>query len=173
MAGNELILVEVQRNIERGRAVATGIGVFAAVIKKEESYQGEDGSPAPRPTVSILLRRRQEKGSLFGTDLLGKWELPGGGVELDHFKEGNYRAPVLNALRQKLREETGLRLSQNRPLHLALRPAWIFNQERGIIDLAFVTVLPLSFVEETDEYESKKTAGGLRFFRSEDLGHIK
>lgn len=168
----EQILAEAKANLERGRAAATGIGVFVAVIRREEGYQGEDGSPAPKPVVNILLRRRQEKGSLLGDDLSEKWELPGGGVELADFEVGDYISAVLNALRRELREETGLEFSWKSST-IQLLPAWIFNRDRGIIDLASVTVLPFSMFDMTQDYRTKQDRGEVKFFPIKDLGRIE
>ncbi|MBU0546778.1 hypothetical protein KKA72_01125 [Patescibacteria group bacterium] len=68
---DEKILENCRKNLKRRRAVATGIGVFAAVMQEGK----------------ILLRLRKEQGSLYGKDLSGSWELPGGGVELNDFKK--------------------------------------------------------------------------------------
>jgi len=87
--------------LKKGRAVATGIGVFAVVVK--------EGAP--------LLRRRIEEDSLYGQDLSGKWEMTGGGVELPQFKVklgpeslSNYQQSIFVCLQQELSEEAGLKL---------------------------------------------------------------
>ncbi len=172
MKEHDLILAKVRENLERGRAVATGIGVFAAVIEITEPQQDEYSGLSSARGKQILLRRRLEEGSLFGQDLSGRWELPGGGVELADFEPGKYLSAVVNTLRRELQEETGLNLSEDlSPSQLF--PAWIFNRERSTIDLAFVTILYASSVEETNEYRAFLNAGDVRFFRLEDLGSIE
>jgi len=56
----ERILAECRKNLERGRAVATGIGLFVAMVNEEKK---------------VLLRRRLEKDSLLGLTfpVNGKW----------------------------------------------------------------------------------------------------
>ena len=168
MSDIERILAESRMNLQRGRAVATGIGVFAVVI---------DGKGNP------LLRRRLETDSLYGQDLSGKWEMTGGGVELAHFTPGDsrYRKAILEALAQELYEEAGLRLVDI-PDPLSLIPAWFCRdyerdgERRTSIDLAFS--LPLLFVEGrflrvTDEFYAKIKAGELMFVPWEKLGEIE
>ena len=98
MSDDAKILFECQETLKRGRAVATGIGVFAVVINKA-------GNP--------LLRKRIETDSLFQEDLSGKWELIGGGVKLAHFMAEtgpeDERA-IFACLEQELMEEAGLKL---------------------------------------------------------------
>ena len=110
MSDNEqinLILAECKKNLDRGRAVATGIGVFAAFIKMGEKADGFSSAS------QILLRRRLEKDSFLGQDLSGKWEMTGGGVELAHFGEP-YQVAILETLLQEL-EEAGLKMAAALP----------------------------------------------------------
>jgi len=172
---NEQILAECKRTLERGRAVATGIGVFAVII---------DGSGRP------LLRRRLEKDSLYGQDLSGKWEMTGGGAENPHFKikEGpvglsGYQLPIFHCLRQELEEEAGLRLLQL-PQPLALVPAWLWREyedpktkeKRISVDLALSVPITMSFnyLEEMPEFQKKWNAnkGELIFVPAEKLSEI-
>ena len=139
-------------NLVKNRAVATGIGLFALVI---DPYQ------------QVLMRMRAEKGSLYGQDLSGNWELPGGGVDLDDFPEeaGNYQGVVFNTLARELQEETGLLLSESfQPI---LLPAWL--RKDGLIDLAFVTVIGWDSIRETEEFAEKHSAGEVEFFSMELL----
>ena len=159
------IEVECKKNLRRGRAVATGIGVFAALIKKEASeYQ-------------VLLRRRQEKDSLYSQDLSGKWEMTGGGVELQHFVDGSsgllaerYQKSVAATLAQELEEEAGIVFS-TLPEFFFMIPAWLFK--KGIIDLAFVTPIPWVNIEETPEFKQKIKKGEIRFFYPKELERIE
>ena len=132
------ILAEAEANLGRGRAVATGIGVFLVVVN-------EKGDP--------LLRRRLEKDSLYGQDLSGKWEMTGGGMELSHFEQADsqepavsrYQRPALQALAQELEEEAGLKLDDNEWFPLVMVPAFLCRKyerdgnPRTTIDLAFST----------------------------------
>ncbi|MDD2696670.1 MAG: NUDIX domain-containing protein [Candidatus Pacebacteria bacterium] len=166
---SELILTASRKNLERGRAVATGIGLFVAMGNEEKK---------------VLLRRRLEKDSLLGADLSGKWEMVGGGVEISHFKEEEpvsanqrqqYQKAIWYCLSQELREEAGLMLKAPLPKPLLLQPAWILNEKNGIIDLAFVLSLPYKrqYVEETDEFRKKEERGEIRFFSVEELSSIE
>lgn len=163
---NLRILVQTAENLGRGRATATGIGVFAAFIKMEEKIEG-----FPRRS-QVLLRRRLEQDSLYGQDLSGKWEMTGGGVELDHFGEP-YQVAIVAALLQELQEEAGLKMAAALPRHFFLIPAWIYNSVRGVLDLAFVVPIPWRYATETDEFRQKLESGEVRFFYSEELGKIE
>jgi len=152
MVENEEILANCRKNLLKDRAVATGIGLFALVVNS---------------TQQVLLRNRVEKSSLYGKDLSGKWELPGGGVNLDDFPEevGNYQDVVFNTLARELREETGLELLKSfRP---TLLPAWL--RKDGLIDLAFVTVISWDKIERTEEFAEKHSVGEVGFFSMELL----
>lgn len=165
----ERILAECRKNLERGRAVATGIGVFAVLIKMDEKMEG-----FPR-SLQILLRRRLEKDSLLGADLSGKWEMTGGGVELVHF-EGSpppYQVAILAELLQELKEEAGLSFTTALPQYSFLIPAWFFSEEKGIIDLAFVMPIPWRYIRETNESQQKFQRGEIRFFHPEELDKIE
>lgn len=148
--------------IERKRSIATGIGVFAAVYTKDEK---------------ILLRVRTEKGSMYGEDLSGKPELPGGGTDMSDFDqslsyriEDNYKRKytdvVENTLRRELKEETGLFLPQlYEPIKMY--PAWLFKEP--LIDLAFVVPVKADWVKETKKYKELKEKNQVRFFSSKEL----
>jgi 8-oxo-dGTP pyrophosphatase MutT (NUDIX family) len=165
----ERILAECKKNLERGRAVATGIGVFTVLIKMDEKIEGY-----PR-SLQFLLRRRLEKDSLLGADLSGKWEMTGGGLEIAHLEgsSGPYQVAILAALLQELKEEAGLALATAFPKYSFLIPAWLFNEAKGIIDLAFVMPIPWKWVRETDESKQKFQRGEIRFFHPEELSKIE
>lgn len=116
----EKTLINCRKNLRKGRAIATGIGIFVAAIV--------DGK--------ILLRKRVEQDSLYQKNLSGKWELPGGGLELLDFPQdpSDYQKAVLNCLAREMKEETGFNLADLNP---ALLPAWLSKE--GLIDLAFVS----------------------------------
>ena len=161
----EKILIECKKNLERGRAVATGIGVFAVFFKKEAFV------------VEVLLRRRQEKGSIYGQDLSGKWEMTGGGVELQHFEgssEGllaeRYQKVVATTLAQELEEEAGIVFS-TLPEFFYMIPAWLFKE--NIIDLAFVIPIPWLNIREKPEFRQKMEKGEIRFFSQDELKRIE
>ena len=171
MGENEKILAECERNLKKGRAVATGIGVFAVVISE----------------VGPLLRRRLEKDSLYGQDLSGKWEMIGGGVEISHFqvKPADYQQVIFECLKEELREEAGLKLLRLPRLGsqpLALIPAWLWRpytdkesgEERITIDLAFSVPLRWQggFLEETSEFKKKLQRGELMFIPVKELPNI-
>ena len=167
---NEKILSECQKNLARGRSVATGIGVFAVIY----NYNGE-----------LLLRRRLEKDSLFGQDLSGKWEMIGGGVELPHFTSkigpesfSKYQQAIFACLTQELDEEAGLKLL-NLPQPLALIPAWLWKEnkdaEQITIDLAFSVPIPIDggYLKETKEFTKKIERGELMFVPRQKLLDIE
>ena len=147
MTIKEKILANCQENLRKDRAVATGIGLFAAVIN---------------PVGEILLRNRAEKGSLYGEDLSGKWELPGGGVDLLDFPRDpkNYQGVIFKTLERELREETGMELINL--FQPNLWPAWLYKD--GLIDLAFVTVVSWNEVMETEKFADKLSAGEIGLF---------
>ncbi len=170
----EKILSECQKNLEKDRAVATGIGMFAVIY----NYSGE-----------LLLRRRLEKDSLLSQDLSGKWEMIGGGAELPHFtlKIGpdslsKYQQAIFACLAQELDEEAGLKLL-NLPQPLLLIPAWFWKEykdtkteeERIVIDLAFSMPIPMhrGYLEETQEFSKKFQRGELMFVPKEELPNIE
>ncbi|MDP2820640.1 MAG: hypothetical protein Q8O39_00330, partial [bacterium] len=132
------LILNFQKNLEKGRAGATGIGVFAAIID-----EGSAGMPR-----RILLRERKEKGSLYGQDLSGKKELPGGGMELGDFilnhehpdLDVRYTGAFFRRLCEEIKEETEMILYSAPDWPYKLLPASIFKD--GKIDLAFVIVIP-------------------------------
>ena len=163
------ILAEAEANLERGRAAATGIGLFLVVID-------EQGNP--------LLRRRLEQDSLYGQDLSGKWEMTGGGMELVHLEKAEsqepeisrYVRPVLQTLAQELEEEAGLKLTGSFPL--VMTPAFIYREyeregePRTSIDLAFSTPIPLTAFEQTRVFHELMEKDGLMFVPRDKLGEI-
>ena len=161
----ELVLQKSKDNLQRERAVATGIGIFIAVMNDK----------------GILLRRRlqSENQSLVSsraTNLAGKWELPGGGVDIGdltttRYQDTIYQCAILECMRRELSEETGLQLNDQRLRNdqgvkiINLFPAWLYKPEEGIIDLAFVVALRHGKqTEETEEFTQKINSGKIRFF---------
>lgn len=167
-------LESCRKNLERGRSVATGIGVFAFVC-----LEGREDE--------VLLRNRTEKGSLHGENLSGKWELPGGGVELIDYvnpigPDGSlaYQWPFVNTLKRELMEEAGLVLVWNGGA-ITMLPA--SHKKDGIIDHAFTVDVPMSDrsdplnkstyipldVDATDRFEELLELEHLRFFLAEEI----
>jgi 8-oxo-dGTP pyrophosphatase MutT (NUDIX family) len=144
-----------EKNLARGRAIATGIGVFPAVFKEGK----------------ILLRQRVEKGSIINKDLSGKWELPGGGVDLDDFSYNTpkYKGVVIRTIDRELREEVCLRCNHQ---DITMIPAWIKNDT--LIDLAFVIptdyedTFPCNGGEYFDTFEEGLEKGLIGFFSEEE-----
>jgi len=169
VAQNEKILAETKANLERGRAVATGIGLFLVVVDDNED---------------LLLRRRLEEDSLYGQDLSGKWEMTGGGVELVHFEQADsqepeisrYVRPVLQTLAQELEEEAGLKLVGELPM--AMTPAFLYREyerngePRATIDLAFSMPAPLTAFEQTETFHELMDKGELMFVPRDKLPEI-
>ena len=155
----ELILQKCRDNLQKDRAVATGIGIFLAVMNDK----------------GILLRRRShsENQSLVSsqaTNLAGKWELPGGGVDIEdlastRYQGAKYQRAILECMGKELSEETGLKLNDQQLKIINLFPAWLYKPEEGIIDLAFVVALKYrKQTEETEEFSQKIKSGKIRFF---------
>ncbi|MDD5144889.1 MAG: hypothetical protein PHW72_02095 [Candidatus Pacebacteria bacterium] len=167
----ERILAECDKNLSRGRAVGTGIGVFAVIIK--------DGAP--------LLRRRLEKDSLYGEDLSGKWEAAGGGAEITDFSgvgapiltRERYQGSILTRLTQEIKEEVGLKLLCL-PDPLLMAPAWFWrlyeDKEKGecaSIDLAFSTPINIACLGETREFQERTAKGEIKFVPRDRLAGIE
>ncbi len=147
----EGILENCRKRLEKDGAVATGIGIFGAVII--------DGK--------ILLRKRVEKKSLYNKDLSGKWELPGGGVELLDFPSdpSDYQKVIATLMTRELNEETGLDLEAFNPV---LLPAWLFKGE--IIDLAFV--LPIVKISGTTRSKKMLRNKEIAWFSTNQLDKV-
>ncbi|HUW71593.1 MAG TPA: hypothetical protein VMV66_00130 [Candidatus Humimicrobiaceae bacterium] len=173
MSDKEKILAECQGTLAKDRAVGTGIGVFGQVIK--------DGNP--------LLRRRLEKDSLYQQDLSGKWEMTGGGAEIQHFASvasaeelvKKYQGSIFNTIAQELREESGLELL-DLPGPLLMAPAWLWRpytdketkEERITIDLAFSIPIPWSTaIQETQVFREKLEKGEVMFVPRDKLSEIE
>lgn len=166
----ERILAEVKANLGRGRAPATGIGVFLVVVN-------DKGNP--------LLRRRLEQDSLYGQDLSGRWEMTGGGMELAHFENAQaqepqvsrYVRPIIQALAQELEEEAGLKLV--RAFRLLMAPAFLYREyeregePRVTIDVALSIPAPFSVFEQTLEFQKLMDKGGLMFVPRDKLGEVE
>lgn len=171
MADKDRILVECARNLGRGRAVATGIGVFAVFIEERDRSQGE-----PRNLRALLRRRPTEENTSLIADgnFAGKWEMIGGGVDLADLEASGskYQGAIYEALVHEIREEAGLEFRTLPSFHILL-PAWLFNNERGVVDLAFAVAIPKEYAVPTPEFDGKIQSGELRFFSLEDLGKIE
>lgn len=146
------VLENCGKNLDKGRAVATGIGIFTAVVKDKK----------------ILLRVRQEKGSLYDKDLSGNWELIGGGTEIKDFDD-HYTGAIFHTINRELPEESGLLLN-SLGIPIAMFPAWLCKND--IIDLAFVVLLPWNKVQETDQYWKLLSSGQLGFFTKEEADKL-
>ena len=148
----EKVFENFKKNLNSGRAVATGIGIFLGIFKNKE----------------ILLRLREEKDSLYGKDLSGKFELIGGGVEIKDFEE-DYITVIINVIERELEEEAGLKFKKSLGL-IPLLPAWLLKN--NLIDLAFVTLVRWENIEETNEFKEKLSKGSVRFFNTLGLGKV-
>jgi len=164
----EKLVDNFRGNLARGRAGATGIGVFIVVF---ERFNGK---------TRILLRTREEKNSLFGEDLSGKWELPGGGLEIadlqafakDDFPLTKYTSSISLRLKEELKEETGLDLILHHTLYpLTMFPAWLYKN--GLIDLAFAVPVDSSQVRETEISKELMRKGSVRFFTLAEIKEIE
>jgi hypothetical protein len=169
-------VLQFVKNILRGRAGATGSGIFVL----------------PQLNNTFLLRQRIEKGSLFGEDLSGKWEAIGGGLEIWDFNQSwlgvsEYQTAIIKRARYELNEEAGLDLweQHNHPvLDVNLIPAWLMKD--GIIDLAFIMVVPfgppghistsnhpfLVKVQNYDLFQDLLDREYLKFFSPEEVSRL-
>ncbi len=151
------ILRKAEENLKKGRAIATGIGIFVALHK---------------PKKKILLRTRIEKGSdIYNKDLSGKLELPGGAVELNDFGE-SYRSAIVLTLKRELMEEAGLNL-ERLPKLIKMYPAWLRKDDK--IDLAFVIPVPYDsdHIGETMRGFDLVGKNLVRFFSKEEVERIE
>lgn len=155
MLNKEKVLENCKKNLDRDRAVGTGIGVFARI---------------ETPDRKILVRKRNEHGSLFGQDLSGKWELPGGGVEISDFDEGNYLSAISSTLDRELMEEVGLAIDYS-GLVLNLLPAWLGKD--GLIDLAFMVEIPQYMTKGTQAFNEMLDANQIRWVTIEEARKIE
>jgi 8-oxo-dGTP pyrophosphatase MutT (NUDIX family) len=150
---------KVRDALRKGKGIATGIGIFAAILKENK----------------ILLRQRVEKESLiYGKDLSGKWELPGGGVELGDFGE-DYQSAIKNALAREIREETGLEIDIEK-VPIVLLPAVLKKssiEKLSLIDWAFVVPIDIEFTKVTKEYERKIETGEIRWFPINEIDRLE
>lgn len=130
------ILMNCEKNLNRGRATAVGIGLFALIVKEGK----------------FLLRIRppeENRSLIYEGNYAGKLELAGGGVDLTDFApKGNYQGTIFNTLKKEIFEETGLIL-QSLSDDFSLIPAWLTDEEKGQVDLAFVTIINFDQLEET------------------------
>jgi 8-oxo-dGTP pyrophosphatase MutT (NUDIX family) len=153
------VLENVRKALGEGKAIATGIGVFGAIFKENK----------------ILLRRRLEKESLiYKEDLSGKWELPGGGVELTDFGE-DYQSVVRNVLHREVKEETGLEIDVDKIL-IVLLPAVLKRnsiEKLNLIDWAFVVPIDYEAVKTTKECEKKIEDGEIRWISISEINQIE
>ena len=120
------------KKLDQNRAVST-LGIFARV----------------RIGAKVLVIKRQEEGSLFNEDLRGKYEIPGGGVEVFDFEE-EYQSAIILALERELLEEAGLQLIPEKLGDIKLIPAWLGKD--GVIDAAFVIDVPECAVKKTKKF---------------------
>lgn len=142
-----------KKNLDRDRTIATGVGIFARIRKGN----------------TFLTRRRTETNSLYETDLSGKWELPGGGVEIFDFAE-EYQSAIISNLKRELMEEVGLGLISEK-LNIILIPAWL--GKGGLIDLAFVIDIPEYAIVITPEYEKLLEIKAIRWTSLQELKELE
>jgi 8-oxo-dGTP pyrophosphatase MutT (NUDIX family) len=146
----EKILGNVEKLLKEGRVVTT-VGIFGAIFDKNNK---------------ILLHKRVEKDSLiYQQDLSGKWELIGGGVELDDLGE-DYQSAIKNTLAREVREETGLEINAEK-MDIILLPAVLNRsliEERNLIDWAFVVPIDAESIITTQEYKRRLETGEIRWF---------
>lgn len=154
----EKILLNCKNNVERGRIVATGVGLFALIYDSK--------------TATLLLVKRKESGSLISdrTDFAGKYELPGGGIDFEDIPEDpkDYTGVFFNTLAKEIQEETGLILAVP-TIDLLLIPAVLGKPQDGIIDLAFCSVMYLADLEGTEEFKKMDSSGEVKFFPIDDF----
>ena len=152
---DDRVVEKCRENLKRGRAVATGIGIF---------FRIHDGSKQ-------LMRIRTERGSpIDNRDYSGKLELIGGGVEVKDF-DTDYQSAIISTARREMMEEAGLELV-NLP-DIKLTPAWALIAKSNAIDLAFVMDVPFSSVKTTQLYDRLIEEKNLRWFSFQELQDLK
>ncbi len=153
MLDKERVLENVKKNLKRNRSVATGIGIFGAIYDEEK----------------ILLIIRKEKGSIiYGQDLRGRWEMPGGGLEFADLTE-DYQSQILNCLKRELKEEAGIELLNLK--EIIMLPAWL--SKKGLIDLAFVVPISSEFVKETEKFRKLYNSSEVAYFSIKEVEDIE
>lgn len=105
------------------------VGVFAGIFD-------ESGK--------ILLRRRRGEILDIHYSYEGDWELPGGTVEEENVWKAKDEKVIGEELAREIKEETGLLI--NVPLMPTMYPALYINEERKVLDFAFV--IPIGVVKE-------------------------
>jgi 8-oxo-dGTP pyrophosphatase MutT (NUDIX family) len=165
MVEKEKIIERVRSTLSKDRAVATGIGMFGGIF----SEKGE-----------ILLGNRAEKRSFIcAGDFSGKWELPGGGVDMEDMYSSyhgvKYQGPVFSTLDKELREEVCLTIVKMD--QIIMIPAWLGKDD--ILDLAFVVPMSFNDLSETtggeyfSSFEEGLREGRIRFFSEEQISNLE
>jgi len=156
---SEAIISRARERLNQGGAVATGVGVFAAISHGR----------------TVLLRRRVEKESpIYPGDLSGKWELPGGGMELKDLGE-EYQGSFKNTLEREIKEEVGLDAKLDFQ-EMVLLPAVLklsSIEKSNSIDFAFVIPLPAITCETTSKYWEKITKGEIQWILIGEIEKIQ
>jgi len=159
------LLVEARKNLVRGRTIATSVGAFAAIVRISGVSR------------QVLLRRRKEKDSIiYNKDLSGKWELIGGGVNVDDFVPGQngYLGTITATIRREAREEAGLNLYCWNFDGTAYKAMLAKSDERqSLFDDAFSILIRWRDDFETSEFDSMIRNGELRFVPIESLSEIE
>lgn len=154
------IVTKVNEQLNKGVVIVTGVGVFAAIFAENKER--------------MLLRRRLERESLiYGKDLSGKWELPGGTIELSDLNE-DYQGLFENCLKREVKEETGLEI-QEFP-KIILLPAVLKKsaiEKLNLIDFAFVTPMDFGYFKETDDFREKLMEGKIQWIQTEKIAEIQ
>ena len=92
----------------------------------------------------LLMRRRKKEDPNTPCPYEGDWELPGGTIEEKNIWRAKDEKIIGKELVREVREETGLQIKvTSMP---TMHPAIYINQEKGIIDLAFM--IPIGIVKE-------------------------
>lgn len=159
------LLIEARKNLAKGRAIATGVGAFAAIVRISGVSR------------QILLRRRKEKDSIiYDKDLSGKWELIGGGVDVDDFVPGKdgYFGTITTTIRRETREEAGLNLYCWNFDGVAYKATLAKSDEKqSLFDDAFSVLIRWRDDFETIEFSSMIEKGELCFVPVESLSRIE
>lgn len=155
---------DAKKALGQGRLVAR-VGAFTALCSKDN-----DGG------FRILLRKRTEKTSIiYGLDLSGRYELPGGAIpaNTDFFSDNVY-SPLALTLQKELKEETGICIDiPEQPLNCRAVFVKESTLQKGISDVALVSAIHTDPDGYPEDYQKKLDRKDLVWITQDDIENFK